>query len=104
MQMDAYLKKEQNGTLFVWVGAPEGGIEGGGGVGGVQPKIWTPPSTSFVLLPSRVSCISPLQYGHLLDSNICFQVISVLLRMVISLIFHNGRCSQWPGINEIKKG
>jgi len=25
MQMDAYLKKEQNGTLFVWVGAPEGG-------------------------------------------------------------------------------
>jgi hypothetical protein len=28
MQMDAYLKKEQIGTLFVWVGAPEGGVRG----------------------------------------------------------------------------
>ena len=39
MQMDAYLKKEQIGTLFVWVGAPEGGF-GGWAVGqGVSPKI-----------------------------------------------------------------
>jgi len=30
MQMDAYLKKEQIGTLFVRVGAPEGGFGGGG--------------------------------------------------------------------------
>jgi len=36
MQMDAYLKKEQIGTLFVRVGAPEGGFRG---VRGVQPKI-----------------------------------------------------------------
>jgi hypothetical protein len=28
MQMDAYLKKEQIGTLFVWVRAPEGGVGG----------------------------------------------------------------------------
>jgi len=28
MQMDAYLKKEQIGTLFVWVGALEGGFGG----------------------------------------------------------------------------
>jgi len=28
MQMDACLKKEQIGTLFVWVGAPEGGARG----------------------------------------------------------------------------
>jgi len=28
MHMDAYLKKEQIGTLFVWVGAPEGGFGG----------------------------------------------------------------------------
>jgi len=28
MQMDAYLKKEQIGTIFVWVGAPEGGVRG----------------------------------------------------------------------------
>jgi hypothetical protein len=26
MQMDAYLKKEQIGNLFVWVEAPEGGF------------------------------------------------------------------------------
>jgi len=31
MQMDAYLKKEQIGTLFVWVGALEGGFGGSGG-------------------------------------------------------------------------
>jgi len=38
MQMDAYLKKEQIGTLFVWVGAPEGGLGGVWWVRGVQPK------------------------------------------------------------------
>jgi hypothetical protein len=37
MQMDAYLKKEQIGTLFVLVGAPEGGLRGGG-QGGPAPK------------------------------------------------------------------
>ena len=34
MQMDAYFKKEQIGTLFVWVGAPEGGFGGRVGVQG----------------------------------------------------------------------
>ena len=38
MQMDAYLKKEQIGTLFVWVGALEGGFGGGGSLRGVHPK------------------------------------------------------------------
>ena len=28
MQMDAEIKKEQTGTLFVWVGALEGGLGG----------------------------------------------------------------------------
>ena len=37
--MDAYLKKEHIGTLFVRVGAPEGGFRGvGGGAGGSTPK------------------------------------------------------------------
>ena len=31
MQMDAYLEKEQIGTLFVLVGATEGGFRGGAG-------------------------------------------------------------------------
>jgi len=31
MQMDAEFKKEQIGTLFVWVGALDGGWGGGGG-------------------------------------------------------------------------
>jgi hypothetical protein len=35
MQMDAYLNKEQFGTLFVRVGAPEGGFRGRGEF---QPK------------------------------------------------------------------
>ena len=29
MQMDAEFKKEQIGTLFVWVGALDGGLGGG---------------------------------------------------------------------------
>jgi hypothetical protein len=48
MQMDAYLKKEQIGTLFVWVGPREGGFRGGGGKG-VQPKICTPRPLGFLL-------------------------------------------------------
>jgi len=38
MQMDAYLEEEQIGTLFVLVGAPEGGFRGGG-PGGSSSKI-----------------------------------------------------------------
>ena len=38
MQMDAEFQKEQNGTLFVWVGALGGGYWGGGGVKGPQTK------------------------------------------------------------------
>jgi hypothetical protein len=44
MHTDAYLKKEQIGTLFVW--APEGGF-----MGGVQPKnhtcLYIPPGLRF---------------------------------------------------------
>ena len=39
MQMDADLKKEQIGTLFFLVGAPEGEFRRGGGAGGSSPKI-----------------------------------------------------------------
>jgi len=43
MQMDAYLKKEQIGTLFVWVGAPEGGFRGWVvGQGGPSQKLGMP--------------------------------------------------------------
>ena len=41
MQMDACLKKEQIGTLFVGVGALERGFGGGGGSGFVHPKGYT---------------------------------------------------------------
>jgi len=37
MQMDAFFKKERIGTLFVWVGALEGGF-GGGGPQGCPPE------------------------------------------------------------------
>jgi hypothetical protein len=49
MQVGAYLKMEQNGALFVWVGALEGGFRGGGVRGG-PPKIWPP--LPLVFLPS----------------------------------------------------
>ena len=42
MQMYACLKKEQIGTLFVRVGAPEGGFRGGGGQGGPPQKVYMP--------------------------------------------------------------
>jgi len=49
MSMDAYLKKEQIGTLFVRVGSPEGGLGGkGGGSRGSSPSkiIFLPPGPS----------------------------------------------------------
>ena len=36
--MDAEFQKEQNGTLFVWVGALGGGYWGGGGARAPKPK------------------------------------------------------------------
>jgi hypothetical protein len=41
MQMDAEFQKEQNGTLFVWVGALEGGLGGGWSLRVVHPRNWT---------------------------------------------------------------
>jgi len=38
IQMDACFKKERVGTLFIWVGALEGGFGGGGSLRGVHPK------------------------------------------------------------------
>ena len=43
MQMDAYFKKEQIGTLFVLVRTPEEGFRGGGGgQGGPAQKAYVP--------------------------------------------------------------
>ena len=42
-QMDAFLKREQIGTFFVQLGAPEGGcIRGRGGQGGPAQKSYVP--------------------------------------------------------------
>jgi hypothetical protein len=47
--MDAYLKKEQIGTLFVWVGAPEGGGRGWVvGQGGPAQKLGMPDQIKFL--------------------------------------------------------
>ena len=40
--MDAYLKKEQIGILFVLVGHRKGGLGGGGGEGGPAQKSYVP--------------------------------------------------------------
>jgi hypothetical protein len=41
MQMDAEIKKEQTGTLFVWVGALEGGFGGWVVPQGCSPPMYT---------------------------------------------------------------
>jgi hypothetical protein len=38
--MDAEFKKEQIGTLFVWVGALSGVLGGGWSRGGIHPVVW----------------------------------------------------------------
>jgi hypothetical protein len=40
--MDATFKKEQEGTLFVWVGALEGGSGGGVPQGGPFQRVYVP--------------------------------------------------------------
>jgi hypothetical protein len=61
--MDACLKKEQIGTLFVRVGAPEGGLGGGGR--GVQPKNHTCLSKIFFSAASwALSWEIYHAYGH----------------------------------------
>jgi len=48
MQMGAYLKKEQIGTLYVLVGATEGGFRGwGGGAGGPAQESYVPIQNCF---------------------------------------------------------
>jgi hypothetical protein len=74
-QMDAYSKEEQIGTLFVWVGAPEGGF--GGWVVGQGDRIpdqnWDVPS--FRNFPA--SCLRPCLI-HLFTSFFCFCVSPLL--------------------------
>ena len=48
--MDAYLKKEQIGTLFVLVGAPEGGFRQGGVQGGPPQKVYVPSKKNTLLV------------------------------------------------------
>jgi hypothetical protein len=86
MQIDAYLKKEQIGTLFVLVGAPEGGLRGGGQGGPaqksyvpIQKRLWRllPPEWFFTacvvfLLLSAFTYISQKQayrYGFSPNAN-----------------------------------
>jgi hypothetical protein len=47
----AYLKKEQIGTLFVLMGAPEGGFRGGRGQGGPAQKSYVPIQMFFLAPP-----------------------------------------------------
>jgi len=55
MQMDVNLKREQIGTLFVRVGAPEGGVRGWVvGQVGSAPKLGMPVQTIF----SDASCLA----------------------------------------------
>ena len=54
MQMDAYLDKEQIGTLFVWVGALEGGL------GGLVPQGCPPQKVNVSSKKKHPPAVSPL--------------------------------------------
>jgi len=53
MQTDAEFQKEQNGTLFVWVGALGGGYWGGGGSRAPKLKKGLTSNTFFLAPPGR---------------------------------------------------
>ena len=61
MQMDAEFQKEQNGTLFVWVGALGGGYWGGGGGQGPPNQKIGLTSNTFFLAPHDTG-IENIQY------------------------------------------
>jgi hypothetical protein len=65
MQMGAYLKKEQIGTLFVRVGALEGGFRGRGG-GESSPKIIRAYPFFFV-----ASCFCAVFGYHFVSKRLC---------------------------------
>jgi len=68
MQMDAYLEKEQIGTLVLLVGAPEGGFWGGVGGQGVPAQISYMP---IQILFSGASWFS----DNIFNSALCSQIM-----------------------------
>ena len=63
-QMDAESKKEQIGTLFVWVGALEGGLGGGWSFRVVHPRNWT--------------CLPKIKTKHASVHNILFEATGTI--------------------------
>ena len=99
--MDAYLKKEQIGTLFVWVGAPEG-VGRGWVVGQVgPPNNQDLTSIVFLVPPARDVKIASQQFVPLFswallqckDSTERFSWSSVLIKnpfiLLISMPRHH---------------
>jgi len=68
MQMDACLKKEQISTLFVLVGALEGGFRGGvGGQGGQPQKVYVPSKQKTASCQERPKLSSMVEDMYMLD-------------------------------------
>jgi len=86
MQMDACLKMEQIGTLFVLVGAPEGGFGGGG----VQLKNHTCLFNFFFLAPP----------GTDKKMWIMFIALHYAVFRVIKTVYNHSNCiqSQYLGV------
>jgi len=74
--MDAYLKKEQIGTLFVWVGALEGGF--GGWVVGQGGQ-----AQNRTCLPSEFSFLPPVPH---LNNSVVGQKRMYALYMTVYLV------------------
>jgi hypothetical protein len=77
MLMDACLKMEQIGTLFVWVGALEGGFGGGGAHRGGPPP--PPPPPSGVSTPKSIRVVPKIN-TLLADNRKSFGTIRADLR------------------------
>jgi len=83
MQIDAYLKKEQIGTLFVLVGAPEGGLRGGGARGSSSKiiraypkKIMAPPAAGVVFYCLRSFFVIICIYLYLSKTSLPVRLLS----------------------------
>ena len=87
MQVNVCLNKEQIGTLFVQVGAPEGGFrEGGGGEGGPPQKVYMPSKKNSLLGATSNNLLRNFTKPHFCVQALCVHAIQPSTLEKVSLV------------------